>query len=120
MRCSPPPAFPCTQAHIPFPQSRVDSARIARRKAATAAIAARAYMPPSVPVAAPPAPARGLLSTGAAPQQQQQQAQPAPARTGSGLGRTASGQASLLNFGFTVQPRPAPAAAGGPEGMDMD
>lgn len=72
----------------------MDTARIARRKAATEAIAKRMYQPPMAPVApvaAPPAP---------------------PARTASG------GQASLLNFGFTVQPRPA-AAAGGPEDMDM-
>ena len=89
----------------------MDTARIARRKAATEAIAKRMYQPPMAPAAAAaPAPAataappaRGLASTGAA----------GPARTAPG------GQSSLLNFGFTVQPRQAAAAAGGPEDMDM-
>lgn len=95
------------QGHITFSQSRVDTARIARRKAATAAIAARAYVPPSAPVQQAPA-ARGLFSTGPAPQQ-------AAAASGSGLARQASGQQSLLSFGFT---RTQPVTTG-PEDMDM-
>ncbi|KAL4448502.1 hypothetical protein ABPG75_005721 [Micractinium tetrahymenae] len=61
-----------TQSQIPFAQSRVDTARIARRKAATEAIKARMYAPPSAPPLAPP------------PQR--------PA---------APGQQSLFSFGFT-------------------
>ena len=102
------------QGHIPFAQSRVDTARIARRKAATAAIAARAYVPPSAPVQQAPA-ARGLFSGGATPPQQ-------PAGGGSLTRQTsAGGQQSLLAFGFTMQQRTPPAVtASGPEDMDME
>jgi hypothetical protein len=106
---------PLAQAHIPFAQSRIDTARIARRKAATAAIAARAYKPPTAPPQAPAARGRfGSAGTGA-PQQQQ--------AASSGLARQISGgQQSLLNFGFTVQQQQAqqpPAVSTGPDDMDM-
>lgn len=64
-----------TQSQIPFAQSRIDTARIARRKAATEAIKARTYVPPSAPPLAP------------TPQR--------PA---------APGQPSLFSFGFTKTP----------------
>ncbi|KAI3426221.1 hypothetical protein D9Q98_008597 [Chlorella vulgaris] len=101
------------QGQITFSQSRVDTARIARRKAATAAIAARAYAPPSAPPR--PVASRGLFtgaSTAPAP----------PQRTSggsSGGGGGAQQQSSLLNFGFTVQRSPAVASIG-PESMDME
>jgi hypothetical protein len=119
-----PPAQPSfSQGFIPFSQSRADTASIARRKAATAAIAARSYMPPVAQ--APPAPARALAgpSTAAAAQQaapKRQAVAAAPQRTGSGLARSTSGQPSLFDFGFTVQARAPATAAGGPEEMDMD
>lgn len=109
-----------SQGFIPFSQSRADTASIARRKAATAAIAARSYMPPMAQ--GPPAPARGLAGPSTAAQQAapKRQQQAAPQRTGSGLARSTSGQPSLFDFGFTVQARAAAAAtAGGPEDMDM-
>jgi hypothetical protein len=108
------------QGHIPFAQSRVDTARIARRKAATAAILARGYNPPSAPPLVQPAPSRGLFDSGAAPQpqpsQQVQQQQQAAARA-----RAAgpAGQQSLLSFGFTVQQRSS-AVSTGPDAMDME
>lgn len=117
----PAPQHSFSQGFIPFSQSRADTASIARRKAATAAIAARSYMPPMAQ--APPAPARGLAGPSTAAQQAapKRQQQAAPQRTGSGLARSTSGQPSLFDFGFTVQARAAAAAtAGGPEDMDMD
>ncbi len=66
---------PRLQSQIPFAQSRVDTARIARRKAATEAIKARMYAPPSAPPLAP------------------QTQRP-----------TAPGQQSLFSFGFTKAP----------------
>ena len=106
---------PLAQAHIPFAQSRIDTARIARRKAATAAIAARAYKPPTAPPQAPAA--RGLFGSAGPGAPQQQQA------ASSGLARQISGgQQSLLNFGFTVQQQQAqqpPAVSTGPDDMDM-
>lgn len=113
---------PLLQGHIPFAQSRVDTARIARRKAATAAILARGYNPPSAPPLAQPVPSRGLHGSGMLPQpqhpqqlqQQQQQAAVARARAAG-----PAGQQSLLSFGFTVQQR-SPAVSTGPESMDME
>lgn len=94
-----PLCFLSTQGFIPFSQSRADTASIARRKAATAAIAARSYMPPMAQ--APPAPARGLAGPSTAAQQAapKRQQQAAPQRTGSGLARSTSGQPSLFDFG---------------------
>lgn len=103
--CLPPSPL---QGHIPFAQSRADTAHIARRKAATAAIAARRYTPPTAQPPRPPA--RGLLSSGAAPSPQ---LQPQPAAAG-------GGQQSLLSFGFTVQQHGTPVAASGPESMDVE
>ena len=94
----PSPARPQHAPQIQFAQARAVPAHVARRKAATEAIARRAYQPPTV--APPVRQARGLSGA------------PALQKQGSG-----GQQQSLFAFGFTAQPR---AAAGGPDDMDTD